>query len=126
MKLNSENLERVILDCLFKEGEDTTNHVLGEGVMVRIGYHPERLKANDDNIKSMLSCLPDSFMKSKGGGMSFLNALETKDGEQWTDLHETIDKLLSIGRASGQITMLMPREMWSALPGGMPYFAVNQ
>jgi hypothetical protein len=125
MNLTAENVENVIMSCLFKDGEDTTDHVKGEAVKIKIGYHPVRLKENEGNIKSMLSELPDNFKKSGGGGWSFLNACETANGEQWTGLHDTVDKLISIGIASGQVAFLMPREMWEMLPGGMPYFIVN-
>lgn len=125
MKLTSTNLESVLLSCLFKDGEDTTTHIKGEGVMIRIGFHPERLESQKENIKSMLTQLPIEFQRSGGGGWSFLNACNDCNGEQWADLHETIDKLVALGIASKQLEFLMPREIWSALPGGMPYMVVN-
>jgi hypothetical protein len=125
MKLTVENLEAVILDCLFKEGEDTSTHVIGNGVMTKMGFNPERLKANESNILNMLKCLPDEFMKSKGGGWSFLNACVDREGVQWTGMHSTVDKLLVLGTAINKVIYPMPRELWTALPGGVPYFVVT-
>jgi hypothetical protein len=73
----------------------------------------------------MLSDLPDEFQASGGGGWSFLNACMTKTGEQWTGMHPTMDKLFMLGIAAGKARWLMPRDMWSVLPGGMPYVSVN-
>lgn len=126
MELTSENVDKIIRECLFKQDENTANFIDGSAVMWKIGYHPERLKSNEENIKSMLSCLPDDFMKSKGGGMTFLNACMDRNGKQWADLHETVDKLVSLGIASGQMSFCLPREMWDVMPGGMPYIVVNQ
>lgn len=125
MQLTATNVIEKFMKCLFKDGEATENFIKAEGVMSTIGFNPDRLKENQPDIDSMILELPDEFMKSKGGGMSFLNACNDKNGQQWADMHQTIDQLLCLGLATGKITMLMPREMWSVLPGGMPYFIVN-
>jgi hypothetical protein len=125
MKLTSENVEKVILESLFVSGEDVSTAVIGEGCRYKIGFHPERLKANETNIYEMLLCLPDEFMKSKGGGWSMLNACIDRNRVQWADLHDTVDRLITLGSAVGKVSFMLPREMWTALPGGMPYFVVN-
>lgn len=125
MKLNATNLNEVFMNCLFKDGEQTENHIIGEGIMLKIGFHPERLKEAEPIIDEMLGCLDDSFKKDGGGGMSFLNMCEDKDGNQWADMHETMDKLVTLGMATKKMSYLMPRDMWIALPGGVPYIVVN-
>lgn len=124
MNLTSENIEKTILKLLFKDGEDTTTAVIAKGVMCHLGFHPERLKEEEDNISSMLEQLPDSFMESGGGGMSFLNACLDRNGRQWGE-HQSIDKLICLGMAIGRVVFPLPRDMWSSLPGGMPYFTVT-
>jgi len=57
--------------------------------------------------------------------MSFLNMCIDKNGNQWADLHRTMDELVALGIATGKLSFLIPREMWSILPGGMPYLIVN-
>lgn len=124
MKLTAKNVEAVLIDCLFKEGEDTSNPVIAEGIIRGFGFHHQRLESHRNDIKEMLSELPDEFHTDKGGGWSFLNACMTRDGVHWGE-HMNIEQLLVLGIATGQAKTLMPRDMWKAFPGGMPYFSVN-
>jgi len=73
----------------------------------------------------MLKCLPDTFMSKSGGGMSFLNMCNDKDDSQWTDMHQNVDELVCLGKAINVVKFLMPREMCSVLPGGMPYIVIE-
>lgn len=125
MQLTAENVHNTLMDCLFKSGEDTTLHKVGEGVMTSVGLHPDRLEAKRTDIENMLSELPEQFMVGVGGGWSFMNACVKKDGNQWADTHQAVDKLVMLGNALGRVQFTMPRELWSALPGGLPYFSVN-
>jgi hypothetical protein len=124
-KLNAEAVSTIIKSCLFKEGEDTANHVKAEGVVSAMGFHPDRLKAHAAQIGELLAELPEQFQADTGGGWSFLNACMDKDGNQWGE-HRNIDELLMLGIATGQAKILMPRNMWSMFPGGMPYFVVTK
>jgi hypothetical protein len=114
----------IFMDCLFKPGEPTDDHVKAEGVVGNVGFHPGRLAAYGEQIGELLNELPDDFKASGGGGMSFLNACMDRHGNQWTGEHRTMEQLFQLGVASGKALCLLPREMWSALPGGMPYFVV--
>jgi len=69
--------------------------------------------------------LPDEFHTGKGGGWSFLDACNDRNGAQWTSLHRTMDQLVCLGHAIGAVSFCLPREMWKILPGGMPYFVVD-
>lgn len=124
MKLTASNVEDTLVNLLFKEGEDTSTAVIVRGVMMHIGFHPERLQEQKENIISMLEQLPETFREKSGGGWSFLNACQDKDENQWADLHETMDKLVCLGLAIRRVAFVMPREMWAMFPGGMPYFVV--
>lgn len=124
MKLTASNLDNVFRDCLFKDGEDTSNPAVGQGIMHDFGFNRERLDSHAETIQSMLNELPDDFQEGKGGGMSFLNACMTRDGHQWGE-HSNMEQLFAIGIASGKVKLLLPREMWGALPGGMPYYSVK-
>ena len=73
----------------------------------------------------MLSHLPTGFHKSGGGGWSFLQACQDDNDVQWTGEHRTMDMLFALGQALGYVALALPREMWAALPGGMPYFVVD-
>ncbi len=122
--LDAERLREIFKDCMFRDGEDTENRVEVEGIMNRFGFHPERLKSHQEEIAAMLAELPDDFMRTKGGGMSFLNACYDRHGNHWAE-HPTMDMLFSIGTAIGRAKCVMPRAMWSVLPGGMPYYQVE-
>lgn len=122
--LTAERVNRIFLDCLFREGEETTDPVLAEGVMLRVGFHPGRLESHRGEIMALLMDLPITFRESHGGGWTFLNACMTAAGNQWGE-HANIDELLTLGIASGRVEILLPRDMWSVLPGGVPYFVVK-
>ena len=129
MQLTHLNIQAVIRDCLFTDAEipgdsPTPAHVKGEGVMVSMAFHPERLESHREDVRSMLSQLPDDFMSDNGGGMSMLNMPFTKDGEQYGEQRDA-DALFILGNALGFTKFLMPRNMWSMFPDGMPYIAVT-
>lgn len=124
MKLTAENVGIVFTDCLFKDEETTENHIKGEGVIIQVEFHPDRLSSHETDIISMLSDLPEQFKESGGGGWSFLNACMDKEGNQWGE-HSNIDQLLALGTAIRKVKFQMPRDMWTMLPGGMPYFSVK-
>lgn len=121
--LNSENVLTLFSYVLFKDEEDKKNYVVGEGVRLKCGFHPERIKEKEPEIINLLSQLPDEFFKTKGGGWTFLNACTTKDGELWGQ-HESVDQLLALGTAIKKVSWLMPRDQWHMFPGGMPYLVV--
>jgi hypothetical protein len=125
MELTAQNVHDTFLECLFQEGEDRSIHKLAEGVVFSAGFNPDRLSLKEADITSMLNELPSEFHSNGGGGMSFLNMCIHKNGEQWADLHQTMDELVCLGLAIGRIAFLMPREMWEMLPGGMPYIVVK-
>lgn len=124
MKLTAENVHHTFMDCLFDDDEEKKDPVIVEGITLSVGFNPDRLKKNEENIYSMLKELPASFQKDSGGGMSFLQACEDKDGNQWTGLHQTMQELFLLGLASGKVQYCLPKDLWSALPGGMPYLTV--
>lgn len=115
MNLTAENVERLFGECLSDDGEPV------EGIMARVVLNTS---GREDEIGEMLAELPDEFQVKGGGGWSFLNACQTKAGEQWTGMHSTMDKLFMLGIAAGKAKWLLPRDMWGVLPGGVPYVAV--
>lgn len=124
MKLEPQTVEKIFRDCLFQEGEDTSKHIPAEGITTNVGFHPDRLKQHHLEIVELLQELPSEFQEKHGGGWSFLNACEDKNGNLWTGLHSIMEQLFLLGIAIGQVKCLMPRQMWNALPGGVPYYVV--
>ena len=125
VRLDPQRVEAVFMDSLFREGEDTGNHVKAEGISVMVGFHPERLESHRAEIEAMLDELPDDFKESGGGGESFLDACKDKHGNQWTGFQERIDQLFMLGTAIDKVKLALPRDMWGVLPGGMPYYVIS-
>ena len=44
-----------------------------------------------------------------------------KDGNQWTGFHQRMEQLLMLGIGLGLMEIQVPRNLWEAFPGGMPY-----
>jgi len=121
----AERVESVLKDCLYKDGEfegDTppADAVIADGIISKFAFHPERLASHKADIAALCNELPDTFQRSGGGGWTFLNLCQTKDGELWGE-HRNCEQLVVLAIASGQGGYAMPREMWSMLPGSMPY-----
>lgn len=123
MRLNAAKVRDVFMYCLFTDGENTDSALIVDGARGQIGFHPERLQERADTIAEWLQELPDDFHAEKGGGLSFLNAALDKHGTHWGE-HQSIDQLFTLGVGAGKAKYCLPREMWGALPGGMPYLVV--
>jgi len=123
MELTAANVNDVFMDCLFREGEDTSEAIMIEGIVNTFGFHPRRLKSHFSSISALLDHLPDSFHEGKGGGMSFLNACQDDKGKQWGE-HRNMEQLMCLGIAVNRAKYCTTRDMWPVFPGGVPYFTV--
>lgn len=132
--LNSDAVTALFMDSLFKDeelpedGSAPEGAVMVEGIIHAVGFHPERLESHREEVKAMLLELPLPFRMSegeKGGGWSFLNACNNKDDEQWTGFHAIMEQLFVLGIGLGLCEFQLPREVWSVLPGGMPYIGIK-
>jgi hypothetical protein len=123
-KLNANLVNKIFEDCLFENLVDTSNMIVVAGITCTVGFNPQSIEKNKEQIEEMLKDLPDDFQENKGGGMSFLNACNDKTGNQWTGLHQRMEQLFQLGLAINKVKCLFPREIWKNLPGGMPYYIV--
>lgn len=128
-KLSSDRVRAVMTECLFEDseivdGKPPADAVLVSGIVSSYAFHPGRVEESRAAIAEMLGELPDEFMATGGGGMSFLNACMDRHGNHWAE-HPTMGALFALGEAAGLAKPIFPREMWSILPGGMPYFVVT-
>jgi hypothetical protein len=118
-KLTADNVEKVLIKCLFKDGEDTSKAVTVKGVINQFGFHAGRLEESKAEIKTLLSQLPSDFKADGGGGTSFLCGCMTEDGDHWGE-HRNMEQLFALGMATGQV-----KECLGGMrPGGMPYYCV--
>ena len=124
MKLTTKNVTDIFTACLFKEGENTENKVLAEGVTTTANFNSLRLEQKKDSIINLLDQLPEKFMAGKGGGYSFLMMCMDKSDVQWTGLHSVQDQLVCLGLAIERVHFLFPRDWWQYMYGGVPYLTV--
>ncbi|TXH09072.1 MAG: hypothetical protein E6R04_09335 [Spirochaetes bacterium] len=131
IELTAKNVESIMVYCLYKEDElkeaktrPPEGCIMVEAVIHKFGFHPDRVQEKAKDIEVLLRQLPEEFYATKGGGMSFLRACLRFDGEQWGE-HAEMEMLMALGMATKKVTCLMPKELWGALPGGMPYYRVE-
>ena len=124
----------MFLDCLYKpeeveglpQGEVPKGCIKVMGITTDFGLHPQRLESYRSVVEAYLAQLPETFRKSKGGGWSFLQACNLQDGTQWTGLHQRMEELFVMGLGLGKVAYCTDkREIWTAFPGGMPYFILD-
>ena len=117
--LTAEMVEQTFAACIADEGIEV------EGIVHSVIFDKGRIADHADLIASLLFELPEQFRQSSGGGWSFLNACDDRNGNQWTGLHQTMEQLFLLGLAAGLVECQLPRDMWEILPGGMPYYVVK-
>lgn len=122
-KLNSTTVNNIFLDCLFRQGEDHTNHIRVTGIASDFGFHPERLESHRQEVVELLDELPDQFHEKTGGGWTFLNGCVDKDGDLWGQ-HLSVEQLFCLGVGLGIVKECLPVEMRITLPGGVPYYMI--
>lgn len=127
-KTFSERLTALVVDSFFTREEvpDPSNipgdAVVVEGVARNYAFHPARIEKNKPQIIQLIrEVVPDVFLKGKGGGFTFLNLCNDRNGEQWTDLHREMEALVCLGIAVGRAGYCLPRDLWAVFPGGVPY-----
>ena len=99
--------------------------VIVESIMTKWAFQKEKIKDNREKIIALLAELPEEFRtSSKNKGASFLQAAEDKNGKLWGE-HSTIEELFALGEAIGLVKCILPREAWSMLPSGMPYYSIE-
>lgn len=119
--LTAEKVEELFKLCLAASADEG---IVVQGIVSTAAFRPDAIENHREKIGALLAELPEPFQQKGGGGWSFLNASFDKHGEQWTGFQRIMEHLFMLGLASGQVTELLTREEWSALPGQMPYYMV--
>jgi hypothetical protein len=122
-ELSTEAVEALFEQCLARPDDPS---IVVEGIVTKAAFSPQAIGEHRDDIAALLAELPEPFQESAGGGWSFLNACNDRHDRQWTSFQRTMEHLFMLGLAAGLVTLLLPRDMWGALPGGMPYYAVHK
>lgn len=119
-----EQVDAILLDCL--NGKEEGAQIV-EGLVRTFGFNPEKIQQRRGEIKVLLDQMPLEFHPGSlggGGGYTFLNLPFTRDGEQWGEQRDA-EALLCLGIAAGMAKILVPRELWSAFPGDVPYVGID-
>lgn len=128
-KSPAQTVHDAFISCLFNDDEVPADGSLPEAAVVvetfrgKVGLHRDRLASKREEIAAIVRRLEPSFRRvgeGAGHGMSFMRLPFFADGEHWAE-HPTCDELLGLAFGLGMGGFLMPRKMWGALPGGMPY-----
>lgn len=123
-----EELLSVATDCFFDDNELDADgiplcpSITVEGITAVFILHKDRVNQHREEINDMLDQLPILFKQ----GWSFLMACNDKEGNQWTGVHKHMEILFVLGIAIGRVVPCFPRDLWSTLPGGMPYYLVKE
>jgi hypothetical protein len=132
--ISYKRLDEIVNDSLFRDSEMSTkskpkneaDQILVDSMIVRFGFHRERLASHCDEVREMLSLLPAPFHHDRGGGWSALNLCNQEDGQQWTGFQTSTDLLVALGIGLGMVRFCIEdRTVWRALPGGMPYVEIK-
>lgn len=126
MELLGDNVND-LLKVVLAESEDKENpdFVYVDGIVNNYLLDRAKLEEHREDIQSMIEQLPTEFLKDGGGGWSFLNLCMRADGVQWTGLHWVQEMLYAMAAGLGMAKFSLPREMWAALPGNVPYIVFD-
>lgn len=100
--------------------------VLVEGIVRGYGFNAARVEEKKEEIRQLVKdVVADEFLVKGGGGMSFLQLVNDRDGNLWTGSHLVAEALFCLAKAAGMADFVMPRHVWPHLPGGVPYLVFN-
>lgn len=121
--IESEKVTETFMSLLFADEEITDNKtpkntVVVEGLTGSFGLHAGRLQENKKAIVEWIAQLPSKIDE----GCSFLELCNDNQGNQWTSFQRTVEQLMVMGLAVGCVKCCTPRELWSILPGCVPYY----
>lgn len=123
-KLTASRVNELFATCLSQHplANLDDDDIIIEGIKMNVAFSKKALAIVSDDIKALISQLPENALDtSEGKGMSFISLCNDKDGELWTGFHRIIEELVMLALGINCCSYLLPKELWKALPGGMPY-----
>jgi hypothetical protein len=121
----AEKLDKIVRDSLYREsevpdGKPPADAVIVDGIRGKMGFHPQRLESHRAEVVEILREMSPQFFKGSGDGWTFLQLPADKHGNQWGEQRDA-NNLMVLAFGMGLGRLCLPREMWSTLPGAMPY-----
>lgn len=126
--INPQWVEAAFVHSLAASEQDP-NGLKVESIIGSVIFDSQKLESIRPGVARALGLLPTEFRapsQGGGGGWSFLNACNDRNGVQWTGFHRTMDQLFTMAIGLDLASYLMPREMWPVLPGSMPYIGLAE
>lgn len=123
-KLTAARVNQLMVRALYGNDETKEGAVMVTGIIHTFGFHPARLTEIKPEVDELLMELPAQFHRRLGGGWSFLKGCMDKHDRQWGEQSD-VEALICLGIAVDSASFPLSREVWDALPGGMPYFEVH-
>jgi hypothetical protein len=124
--LTIDALFAVFTVCSDRSTDATEDWITVTSVANTLRYSKSRLVIHRAQILALLAELPDEFRAvaiGGGGGWTFLNMCYDRHGRHWGE-QSHMDLLVSLGLATGAVRFMFARELWPALPGGVPYVEI--
>lgn len=122
LKLTTENVKEIFLDCFLPENyTDDTKVIPVSTVTGQFGFDPEKIEKHATDIRQMISQLSSKFDEVNQGYTFMCLPFKGENDEQWGEQIDG-DRLMALGLASGWMKFTFEnREMWKVLPGSVPY-----
>jgi hypothetical protein len=126
----AERVNSIFRACLFQDdeivnGKPVVDPVVTDLVSMTVGFHPQRLEQNRAAVVEIAKeVFSDDFYEDRGGGHSFLQVPFDREGHHWCE-HRTAEQLVGLCVALDFAAYPLPKSLWAALPGGVPYIIVR-
>lgn len=126
--IDPQAVERLFFSVLTDDGE------IVEGITGKFMLNLEALASHREAVRAWVKQLPISFHRSKkgqkkaergGDGFTFLALGQDNNAIQWTGEHRVMEFLYLLAAGLGMARFCMPRDMWSVMPGGVPYIVFD-
>jgi len=115
------HVDAMVKHSLFSQGEEERDRVIVDGFVQTFAFHRDRLEANRSAIKILIrDVVDDTFLLGGGGGNTAIYLTVDRTGQNWAD-QATAEAFFCLAAGLGLATYSVPRELWVAMPGGMPY-----
>lgn len=95
--------------------------IIVQSCLMSYAFVAERIESHRSELQDIIKELPTQFLSTGGGGWTFLNLPTDASGEQWGEQWQA-DLLFSACKALNLAGFCVEdREIWQAMPGGLPY-----
>lgn len=122
--LNPLAVYAVVHYCMLDDVEPEDGAISVDGLTGQWWFHAQRINEKSEQIAELLRELPTPFHAGSGGGWSFTKASNDRHGNEWTSRNQDMESLFALGIAAGLAKWLDDRDVWHAMPGGVPYVIV--